>query len=493
MSEFDKENSSTAINLNKKSNIPLYRQFYEKIRVAILNRQYSPGYRLPATREAAREFGVSRNTVATAYDQLVAEGYLEARSGSGTYVSEKLPDDLLYAKTFSNRTLTKNNAGRELSKRGKLIARTPVNFPFNVKTLRPFAPCLPSAGDFPFQIWAKIISRRLRRPARNLLNYGEAAGYRPLREEIAAYLATARAVKCSAEQVIIVSGAQQAIDLTARILLDRGDKVWTENPGYLGARGAFIAAETQIISVPVDEEGIRIEIGKQIAPDAKLICVTPSHQYPLGVTMSLARRLELLKWANSAGAWILEDDYDSEFRYENRPFASLQGLDNDNRVIYVGTFSKILSPALRIGYLVAPPDLVNAFAAGKALLDRHSSLFEQMILADFFHEGHFARHLRRMRNLYAERRDIFISAVESEANGKLEIAPSAAGLHLVGWLEDSANDLAIVRRASENGVDCEPLSALTVGKNKRPGLVLGYAAFDEKEIKRGVKKLAAIL
>jgi len=383
-------------------------------------------------------------------------------------------------------------SGRELSKRGRLIARTPISFQLAPNRLRPFAPCLPSAENFPFEIWAKIAGRRLRRPARNLLGYGEAAGFRPLREEIAAYLATARAVKCSAEQVIIVSGAQQAIDLTARILLDAGDKVWTEDPGYLGTRGAFIAAEAEIVPVPVDEEGINVEIGKRIAPDAKLICVTPSHQYPLGITMSLARRFALLEWTSSVGAWILEDYYDSEFRYETRPLASLQGLDNDNRVIYVGTFSKILSPALRIGYLVAPPDLVDAFITGKALLDRHSHVFEQMILADFFSEGHFARHVRRMRNLYEKRRNIFISAVKQELDGRLEIAPAAAGLHLIGWLKDGSDDWEIVRRAAENGVDCEPLSALSVGKPERPGLVLGYAAFDEKEINRGVQKLAAI-
>lgn len=485
--------SLTAVALDALSAVPLYRQLYDSIRSAILRGQLVSGFKLPGSREMAREFGVSRNTITGAFDQLIAEGYLEAQTGAGTFVSKKIPDELLYAAAKTNSQLPKNKSKRELSERGKTIAATLVTFPPNQKRLRPFAPCLPSVEDFPFGLWAKLAGHRLRYPTRNLLNYGEAAGYRPLREEIAAYLGAARGVRCAPEQVVVVSGIQQAVDLTARILLDAGDAAWVEDPGYLGSRGAMIAAQARIVPVPVDAEGIEVETGKKLAPEARLACVTPSHQFPLGLTMSLARRLELLEWASRAGAWILEDDYDSEFRYEGRPFAALQGLDNDNRVIYAGTFSKVLSPALRIGYLVAPPDLVDAFTAGKALLDRHSPIFEQMILADFFAEGHFARHVRRMRNLYAERRDTFISAAKSELNGLLEIAPSAAGLHLMGWLNNDLNDLIAARAAAKNGVDCEPLSALSIRKPNRQGLVLGYASFDEKEIKAGAKRLAAAL
>lgn len=485
--------SLTAIALDASSAVPLYRQLYDSIRAAILSGQLASGLKIPSSREMARDLSVSRNTVAGAFDQLIAEGYLEAQTGAGTFISKKIPDELLYASNKTNSQSPKNAAKRELSKRGKTIAATPVSFPLDKQRLRPFAPCLPSVEDFPFQIWAKLAGHRLRYPARNLLNYGEAAGYRPLREEIAAYLGAARGVRCAPEQVIVVSGTQQAVDLTARILLDAGDAVWVEDPGYLGSRGAMIAAQARIVPVPVDAEGIEVETGKKLAPDARLICVTPSHQYPLGVTMSLKRRLELLRWASRAGAWILEDDYDCEYRYEGRPLAALQGLDNDNRVIYTGTFSKVLSPALRIGYLVAPPDLVDAFTAGKALLDRHSPIFEQMILADFFAAGHFARHIRRMRNLYAERRDAFISAAKSELNGLLEIAPSAAGLHLIGWLNNNLNDTIAARAAAENGVDCEPLSALSIRKTNRQGLVLGYASFDEKHIKEGAERLATAL
>ncbi len=441
----------------------------------------------------ARDFGVSRNTIAGAFDQLVAEGYLEAQTGAGTFVSKKIPDYLLYATDRTNFQPLENAAKRQLSERGKTISATPITFPLNQQRLRPFAPCLPSVEDFPFGIWAKLVGHRLRRPIRNLLNYGEAAGYRPLREEIAAYLGAVRGVRCVPEQVIVVSGTQQAVDLTARILLDTGDAVWTEDPGYLGSRGAFIAAQARLVPVPVDAEGIEVNTGLNLAPDARLICVTPSHQYPLGVTMTLKRRLELLDAASRIGAWILEDDYDSEYRYEGRPLAALQGLDTANLVIYTGTFSKVLSPALRIGYLVAPPDLVDAFTAGKALLDRHSPIFEQMILADFFASGHFARHIRRMRNLYAARRDAFISATQSELDGLLEIEPSATGLHLIGWLTNDLSDLTAARAAAENCVDCEPLTALSIRKPNRPGLVLGYASFEEKQIKEAVKRLAIAL
>lgn len=479
--------------LDASSAVPLYRQLYDSVRKAILNGHLARGLKLPGSREMARELGVSRNTVAGAFEQLAAEGYLEARTGSGTFVSEKIPDELLHATTEKNYRTRKSGSRRGLSKRGKTIAFTAVDFPIESRRLRPFVPCLPSFRDFPFGLWAKLAGHRLRRPVRSLLNSGDAAGFRPLRKEIAAYLGAVRAVRCDAEQIIVVSGAQQAIDLAARILLDAGDAVWVEDPGYLGARGVFLTSGARIIPIPVDEEGINVEAGKKLAPDSCLACVTPSHQYPLGVTMSLARRFELLEWAGSSGAWILEDDYDSEFRYQSRPLASLQGLDNDHRVIYVGTFSKVLSPALRLGYLVVPPDLVDAFTAGKALLDRHSPMFEQIILTDFFAGGHFARHIRRMRSLYAERREIFISAVKNELDGLLTISPSLSGLHLVGKLDGGTNDLDVSRAAAENGVDCEPLSALCIKNQNHSGLVLGYASFDEKEIERGIRNLAFTL
>lgn len=503
MAKVSTQISLSTVNIDRQSEVPLFRQLYDSLREAILNGQLAAGFKLPGSREMARDFGVSRNTVASAFDQLTAEGYLESQIGSGTFVSKKIPDDLLYSGEKKNVAPKKNgNRRRGLSARGELILRTPSGYgsetapPTGEETnrhLAPFSPCVPSIADFPFEIWSKIVARRLRRPNRSLFYYGETAGYYPLREAIAMYLGAARGVRCQPEQLIVVSGAQQAVDLTARILLNAEDAVWVEDPGYLGTRGALTIAGGKIVPVPIDDEGLSVEAGKKIEPAPRLISVTPSHQYPLGVTMSLKRRLELLEWAGKTGAWILEDDYDSEYRYEGRPLAALQGLDANKRVIYVGTFSKVLAPALRIGYLVAPPDLVQAFTAAKALTDRHSPILEQMVLADFFNEGHFARHVRKMRLLYAERREWLISAVKSETGGLLEIEPTAAGLHLIGWLPPGMNDEEAARAAARNGVDCEPLSALSIVKPSRPGLVLGYASFSENEIKSGIKRLADAL
>ncbi|MBA3716016.1 MAG: PLP-dependent aminotransferase family protein [Pyrinomonadaceae bacterium] len=482
-----------SLDFQRKSDTPLYRQFYEAIRLAILRRQFAPGLRLPATREMAHEFNVSRNTIVLAFDQLIAEGYLEARQGSGTFVTAKIPDDFINIENDRNPRSLKSESEIALSKRGKTIVEAKSKWLMSAGVPLPLTPCVPSVPYFPFEIWAKLVAKRLKKPIPGLLNYGEIAGYGPLREAIAAYLGATRGVRCQPEQVIVVSGTQQAADLTARILLDVGDVVWTEDPGYQGTRAAFIAAGAKVAPIPVDAEGINVEAGRRKAPEAKLISVTPSHQYPLGVTMTLKRRFALLEWASKSRAWILEDDYDSEFRYESRPLAALQGLDNNNRVIYAASFSKVLSPALRIGYLVVPGDMIESFTAAKALLDRHSPVFEQTVLADFFTENHFSRHLRRMRNVYAKRRQALIAAINSEMSDLAEIAPSSAGLHLTVWLDERTNDAEICRLAKEKGISCEPLSALSIKRKMRPALILGFAPFSEKEISLAVNQIAKIL
>jgi len=314
-----------------------------------------------------------------------------------------------------------------------------------------------------------------------------------LREAVAAYLGAARAVRCEPEQVIVVAGAQQALDLAARVLTDAGDSVWVEEPGYLGAKGALAAAGARLVPVPLDEEGLSVEAGARLAPAARLIYASPSHQYPTGVTMSLSRRLALLEWAGRAGAWVLEDDYDSEYRYAGRPLAALQGLDREQRVVYLGTFSKVLFPALRIGYIVVPEDLVDAFRAARSLSDRHSPTVEQAVLADFIVEGHFARHIRRMRALYAERQAALVAAGREELGGLLELRPADAGLHLTGLLPAGVSDREASLAAEARGVEAQPLSAFHLGPARRAGLVLGYAAYDGREIREGARQLAAAL
>jgi len=486
--------ATVTLMLDRGSGVPLHRQLYDRLRAAILGGRLRAGTRLPSTRALASQLGVSRNTVMGAFLQLLAEGYLEGRVGSGTYVSDSLPEDLLRATARVGREEEESaGRGRTLSKRGEVLASTRASTSRDRGVPRAFRPGVPALDQFPSRVWGRLASRVWRRPPRGLLGYGDPAGYRPLREEIAAYLGAARAVGCVWEQVIVVSGSQQALDLAARVLLDPGDAAWVEDPGYAGARGALISAGADIVPVPVDGEGLEVSTGIERVADARLAYVSPSHQYPLGATMSLSRRLELLAWASRAGSWVLEDDYDSEYRYTGRPLEALQGLDTEGRVIYIGTFSKVLSPALRLGYLVVPPDLVDPFTAARELADRCSPLVEQAVLARFIAEGFFASHLRRMRVLYAERQAALVEAAARDLRELLDVRPAEAGMHLVGWLPESADDREAASRAAARGVEATALSLYGIEPSRRGGLLLGYAAVGEQEIRTGVRRLAAAL
>ncbi|HEX2181005.1 MAG TPA: PLP-dependent aminotransferase family protein [Rubrobacteraceae bacterium] len=485
--------AAVTVALDRESRVPLHRQLYEGLREAVLAGRLRAGTRLPSTRVLAAELGVSRNTVMGAFLQLLAEGYLEGRVGSGTYVADSLPEDLPRPRARKGREPGPGQAGRRLSGRGEVLAATRTSTTRDRGVPRAFRPGVPALDEFPGRTWGRLAGKVWRSPPRALLGYGDPAGYRPLREEISAYLGAARAVRCAWEQVIVVSGSQQALDLAARVLLDPGDAAWVEDPGYAGARGALTAAGSRIVPVPVDGEGLKVSVGTQRAADARLACVSPSHQYPLGATMSLSRRLELLAWASRAGAWVLEDDYDSEYRYTGRPLEALQGLDPEGRVIYLGTFSKVLSPALRLGYLVVPPDLVDPFTAARELADRHSPSVEQAVLVRFMAEGHFARHLRRMRTLYAGRQEALVEAASRELPGLLDVRPAEAGMHLVGWLPEGVDDREAARRAEARGVEAAALSLYGIEPPQRGGLLLGYAAVGEAEIRAGVRRLAAAL
>jgi GntR family transcriptional regulator/MocR family aminotransferase len=326
-----------------------------------------------------------------------------------------------------------------------------------------------------------------------MLSYGDAAGYRPLRQAIATHLRVARGVRCTADQVIVTDGTQQALDLAARVLLDEGDPAWVEDPGYLGTRGPLRAAGLCCVPVPIDSEGMSIREGVARAPSARLACVTPSHEYPLGIIMSLPRRMALLEWARKQQAWIVEDDYDSEFRYRGRPLASLQGLDEAGRVIYTGSFSKTLFPGLRLGYLVVPESLVDTFVRVRATANQPSPGLYQFLVAEFISEGHFSRHLRRMRALYAERQQAMVTAVERELSGALEVHASDAGQHLVAWLPKGSNDAEICDKAASAGMVTPALSAYTIEARLRPALLLGYAGFPPRQIREGIRKLASVL
>ena len=491
--------ATTTLVLDHVLSTPLYRQLYERVRGAILMGQLTAGTRLPSTRALARELGVARNTVLLAYGQLLAEGYLESKVGYGTVVACPLPETLLHipgAALHPPAPVQEQVRHAPLSHRGLALAHAPY-IPRQLLTtegqpIMAFRGGVPALDAFPQKLWAQIVARRVRHSLPHLFVYQDPAGYRPLREAIASHLGMTRGVRCTADQVLIVAGAQGGFDLAARLLLDPGDAAWIEDPAYPGARGALLGAGAQLVPVPVDREGLVVAAGIARCPHARFASVTPSH-HPLGVTLSLARRLALLQWARQQSAWILEDDYDSEYRFVGRPLEALQGLDNANRVIYVGTFSKVLFPALRLGYLVVPPDLVEAFVAARRFVDGHVSALEQAALADFMLEGHFTRHLRRMRTLYAERQAALVAEIQHHLGDMLEIQPSEVGMHLVTWLPAGMDDRPAARQAAAHGVDTVAISSCGMEPMQRGGLILGYAAVPEHEMRDGVRRLAAAL
>ena len=463
----------------------LYRQLYNTLRSAILTGRLQRGARLPSTRELAITLNVSRNTVLNAFDQLLAEGYLESEPASGTFVSLHLPDERQVQRTAQGRPPRWSTLARSVADLPPLVVGDQ-----GAERQAAFRAGLPALDAFPFKLWGRLVARRARQLGRAGLDYQSTAGYRPLREAIAAHATVSRQVRCTADQVLIVSGSQGALDLVARLLVDPGDRVWIEDPGYLGARGAFTGAGARLVPVPVDSEGLRVDVGRKRCPDARLAYLTPSHQFPLGVTLSLERRLALLAWARSANAYVIEDDYDSEFRFHGRPLAALQGLDEAGRVIYVGTFSKTLFPALRLGYLILPPGLIDTFLAARAYTDVHAPLLEQEALADFIADGHFGRHLRHMRALYADRRATLLRALEGLP---LEPYASDTGMHCIGWLPRGSDDVAVAEAAARHHVDVTPLSRFSLVRSPRPGLLLGYAGVDVAAIRAGVARLARAL
>ena len=467
----------------------LYRWFYEELRSAILDGRLHPGSRLPATRDLAAAYQLSRATIVTAFEQLKSEGYVEGKGGSGTYVSQVLPEQLLQVgrlrqeKRLPHRRVPLSSYARRLQ-------------PFQSSTPRPlraFRANQPALDLFPTTLWAQVASRRLRRVSANLLAGGEALGYRPLREAVADYLNTSRGVKCSAEQVLIVSGAQEALDRTARVLLNPGEPVWMEEPGYPGASVVFRAIGAKICSVPVDDEGLDLESGLRRWRRARLVYVTPAHQFPLGVTMSLRRRLALLEWGRRSGTLIFEDDYDSEYRYSGRPIPAMQGLDRSGVVVFSGSFSAVLFPALRLGYLVVPPDMVDIFAAAESVSTHHPPLLEQAVLCDFITEGHFARHIRAMRELYAERLSVLLDSAKAKLSGLLEISNVEAGLQTVGWLKGTVTAKRAAEAAAERNVEVVPLSDYASGHSRKNALILGFAAVEPRELRRGAEELAITL
>jgi GntR family transcriptional regulator/MocR family aminotransferase len=475
---------------------PLYKQLYGRLRGAILAGQVPRGARLPSTRTLATELGISRTTTALAYEQLVLEGYLESRVGRGTVVSRQLPEGLINDPHIrSGKVLTEDRPTPQpsLVTRAALLDAVPQLERVEGSGSRAFVAGQPALDLFPYALWARLLARRARLSLRAHAGYQPPAGYAPLREAIATHIGITRGVRCTPEQIIITSGTQGALDLIARTLLAPGDVAWIEDPGYFGARGALLAGEARLVPVPVDAEGLVVAAGRERAPAARLAFVTPSHQFPTGVTMSLSRRLALLDWANEADAWVVEDDYDSEYRYGGRPLEALQGLDHAGRVLYVGTFSKVLFPALRLGYLVAPTPLIAALLQTRRFLDLHPPILEQMALADFLREGHYTSHLRRTRHQIQQRRDCLHQELRRRLGGLLDVSLPEAGLELVGWLPRDKDDQRAVALAEAAGITVVAISRQSLELPSRGGLLMGFAGIDEEAIQRGVQTLADAL
>jgi GntR family transcriptional regulator/MocR family aminotransferase len=479
------------IAIDRRSGKPLYRQIYQAFRDAIVERRLRGGQRLPSSRALAAELGISRLPVLNAFDQLMAEGYFESRRGSGTFVASVLPDDTRAVRRGGSRPTVDPPGPREAARRPPAALEGTAE-PW-LGGYGAFRVSEPAVDHFPLAIWSRLVARHCRAITKASMVYGSALGPLAFRQTVAAYLRTARAVRCEAEQVMVVSGSQQALEITARVLLDPGQSAWVEEPGYRGAREALAMSGIRLVPVPVDEAGLDVAAGIRKSPRARAVVVTPSHQYPLGVAMSLARRLQLLEWAHATGSWIIEDDYDSEYRYESQPIASLQGLDRDARVIYIGTFSKVLFPALRVGYLVIPPDLVDRFAAVREAMDIFPPALNPAVLADFIAEGHFARHVRRMRALYAERRSVLVEALERELSPLLRVVGAEAGFHLTAVLEQSGSDLAIAERAARDRLWVMPLSVCYRGAAAHHGLILGYGGTTTAAIPGAVRQLRRAL
>jgi len=473
----------------RESGTPAHRWLYTALRTEILEGRLRPGARLPGTRDLANQYSLSRGTIVNAFEQLKSEGYLEGNVGSGTYVSNVLPEELLHVTREARvQRSTQRKPRRSLSDYAR---RVTLFSGLETRPPRAFRTNLPALNLFPTELWAQITARRLRRASTNLLLGCDPMGYWPLREAVADYLSTSRGVKCVPEQVAIVSGVQEALDLVARLFLNPGDRVCMENPGYPGAAIAFEAVGAKISAARVDEEGM--ELRDSSLRGARLVYVTPAHQFPLGITMSLRRRLELLEYARKSGALIFEDDYDSEYRYSGRPVPALQGLDRNGLVLFAGSFNKVLFPSLRLGYLMIPPDLVSYFAATKSVTSRHAPLLEQAVLCDFITEGHFGRHLRRMREVYAERLSVLMESGRQRLAGLLKISNVEAGLQTVGWLCDGIDAESAAKAAAAREVEVIPLSRYSRRHMAQEGLQLGFAAVDAAEIRRGVRELAVAL
>jgi GntR family transcriptional regulator / MocR family aminotransferase len=477
------------LSLERNVGVPIFRQIYDGLRRAILDGRLRPGQRIPSTRGLAADLGVSRLPVLSAYDQLLHEGYLVGRTGSGTFVSTNIPDHLLRSPAI-RRPPPPPRPRAALRERVVPNQPSPTSWSFPIV---PYQVGLPALDLFPHTAWAKLVARQVRVETAEQLAYSDPAGMRGLRVAIAEHLRASRAVRCVADQVLIVPGSQAALRLAAAALLEPNDRVAIEEPGYFGARRALRSAGAQLVPVPVDAEGLNVATLQRRGTNVRAVYVTPSHQYPLGMTMSASRRFALLDWAERQQAWILEDDYDSEFRYVSRPVGALQGMDARDRVIYIGTFSKALFPAVRVGYVVVPPPLWARFIEARFAFDLFTPTLYQRALSEFLRRGHFARHLRRMRSAYLERRNALLRGLARHCGELVRVHNSDAGLHLTVLLRNGADDREVATRLGRRGVATIALSSCYVGPTQSQGLLLGFGCATPQRLFDAARVLGDVL
>jgi len=472
-----------ALEVDRAADAPVFRQIYMQLRSAILSGRLGAATKLPSTRELAVQLGVSRSAAVAAFEQLLAEGYAFGRKGAGTYVASDLPEPFAAI-------------------HGRKKRRAPIAKAAPLRDLGGFVDMTMQSDERPFnlgrtlvdartaELWRKLSARSLRSFGRHHLGYGDPQGMLELRRSVCDYLQAARGVRCEPDQVVITAGTQQAVDIVTRVLPGPDREVWIEDPGYASIRLALIAAGARVRPIPVDQHGIDVTEGIRRAPKARAVFITPSHQFPTGVVLSMSRRLELLAWARESGAWIVEDDYASEFRYGGRPLASLQGLDEAERVIYIGTLNKALFPGLRLGYAVMPPALVRAFVTARYLMDRQPSSLCQEVAAAFMAEGHFAAHIRRMRELYRGQRDTLVAAITRRLGDHLSVDAPDQGMHLVAYTRRGLSDLTLERAARDHGVIVRAISRLYVEAPPRSGLMLGFSGYPRQIIAPAIARLA---
>jgi len=471
--------------LDRASRTPLTRQIYMQVRAAVLSGALRPGTRMPSSRAMASKLGVARASVVLAYEHLLAEGYVESRHGSGTFIAGDLTG-------LASRPRGTSRAIKPIVPRSAHVfsdfERSAVQ-----SDARPFNTGRTLIDARTAETWRRLTHRAVRRLGANDLGYTDPAGLAELRADICDYLRAARAVRCDPEQIVITAGTQQAIDIAIRVLLAPGDGVWVEDPGYPLTQAQLALAKARPHPIPVDAQGLIVAAGRRTAPRARAVFVTPSHQFPTGVALSMARRLELLAWARRYGAFIVEDDYTSEFRYSGPPLASLQGLDDTERVIYIGTLNKALFPGLRIGYAVVPRALLQAFVSARYLIDRQPATLQQAVVCDFMREGHFAAHIRRMRQLYREQRDALAETLMRRAADRLDVAVPDQGMHLVAYLCDGSSDIAIEAAAQRAGIVVRAISRFYRAARPRLGLMLGFSGFPRQLIIPSAARLAALV